>query len=98
MTGGGAKWSKMTGFFTPEHNRDFAANLGPLKFRKANGKLATGDYGKGYAMIQITNSYWRPSPSQEQEVHGTFRNREGRTGNFIFNFESACTFQDEWWY
>ena len=98
MTGGGNSGLDMTGFFNPDYSKTYVTNLGSLKFRKANGSYATGEYGNDYGTIQITSSYWRPSPRQEREIHGTFRNREGGKGEFVFNFESACTFQGEWWF
>ena len=96
MTGFGNSGSNMTGFFNPAYNQAFTTTHGTLTFKTRDGQHRTGTYRNG--TIAITRSYWRPSARAEKEVHGTFRNKQGKQGGFVFNFESACIFRGEYWY
>ena len=98
MTSWGTQANDLSGFFNPDYNKKFVTNLGILKFKQTNTQHAIGDYGNGYGTLQIKRSYWRQSPRQEKEIQGTFSNREGREGEFNFNFESPCVFRGEWWF
>lgn len=98
MVGSGNSGIDLTGFFRPAYNKKFTTTFGPLIFKRSNGSYNSGRYGGDYGTIAITESRWKPSPTKETQIKGTFRNKEGKRGRFVFNFESECVFRGKYWY
>lgn len=98
MSSSGSSGVDLTGFFIPALEREFNTTHGRLKFKAIHGNYQTGEYGNGYGSIKLTQDFWRPSPRKIYEVNGTFTNKDGGRGEFIFNFTNPCSFTGQWWF
>lgn len=98
MTSAGGSNIDLTGFFNPAFDKAFNTTHGILRFQSTNGNYNSGEYGNGYGILKLTQAFWRPRPRQEHEIHGTFTNTDGGTGQFVFNFKTPCSFTGQWWF